>query len=165
MVMSVARAMDDGRALNPSRLSVYLDNCCYNRPYDNQVQLRVELETRAKLHIQRLIVDGQLALTISDVSRSENDENPFDDKRASIAAFFENATTFFKSDDSTVALAREFVSKGLKPKDASHLACAIGAGCDYFFTTDDRLLKFRNDRIAIMNPIDFIQSEGGDGDE
>jgi predicted nucleic acid-binding protein len=160
-----ASGSENAAQTNSPKLNIYLDNCCYNRPYDNQAQLRVELETKAKLHIQRLVVDGQLALTISDVLRSENDENPFGDKRASIAAFFKNATTVFKSDDNTVALAGEFVSKGLKPKDASHLACAIGAGYDYFFTTDDRLLKFRNDRVAIMNPIDFIQNEGGDGDE
>ena len=57
------------------------------------------------------------------------------------------------------------MSTGLKPKNASHLACAIGAGCDYFFTTDDRLLRFKDDRVAIVNPIDFIQREGGDDDE
>jgi len=26
-------------------------------------------------------------------------------------------------------------------KDAAHLACAIKAGCDYFITTDDKLIK------------------------
>jgi predicted nucleic acid-binding protein len=60
------------------------------------------------------------------------------------------------------ALAKEFMSRGVKPKDASHLACAVKAGCDYFFTTDDRLLKFKNEEIAIMNPMGFIQS-GEDG--
>jgi predicted nucleic acid-binding protein len=147
------------------RLSVYLDNCCYNRPYDNQAQLRVELETKAKLHIQKLIVDGKLALTVSDISQSENDENPFEDKRISINAFFANATTVFNSDDSTIALAKEFMSRGLKPKDASHLACAVKAGCDYFFTTDVRLLKFKSEEIAIMNPMGFIQSGEDDSYE
>ena len=26
-------------------MKVYLDNCCYNRPYDDQSQLRISLET------------------------------------------------------------------------------------------------------------------------
>ena len=30
---------------------LYLDNCCFNRPYDNQSHLLVRLETEAKLHI------------------------------------------------------------------------------------------------------------------
>ena len=33
-------------------MRVYLDNCCYNRPFDEQVQLRVRLETEAKMEIQ-----------------------------------------------------------------------------------------------------------------
>lgn len=33
-------------------MRVYLDNCCYNRPFDEQGQLRVRLETEAKLEIQ-----------------------------------------------------------------------------------------------------------------
>ncbi len=34
-------------------ISVYLDNCCYNRPYDDQNQPKVYLETQAKLLIQK----------------------------------------------------------------------------------------------------------------
>lgn len=26
-------------------MRVYLDNCCYNRPYDDQSQMRIHLET------------------------------------------------------------------------------------------------------------------------
>ena len=33
-------------------MRIYLDNCCYNRPYDDQSQMRVFLESQAKLHIQ-----------------------------------------------------------------------------------------------------------------
>ncbi len=33
------------------RLKIYLDNCCYNRPYDDQSQLKVSLEAQAKLEI------------------------------------------------------------------------------------------------------------------
>ena len=33
-------------------MRVYLDNCCYSRPFDDQSQLRVRLEIEAKLEIQ-----------------------------------------------------------------------------------------------------------------
>ena len=36
-------------------MKVYLNNCCYNRPYDDQTQIRIHLETEAKLHIQDVI--------------------------------------------------------------------------------------------------------------
>jgi len=38
-------------------IKIYLDNCCYNRPYDDQTQLRIELETKAKLFIQQKITE------------------------------------------------------------------------------------------------------------
>ena len=36
-------------------MRVYLDNCCYNRPFDEQTQLRVRLETEAKMEIQSMM--------------------------------------------------------------------------------------------------------------
>ena len=30
------------------KLRIYLDNCCFNRPYDDQSQLRISLETQAR---------------------------------------------------------------------------------------------------------------------
>ena len=48
---------------------------------------------------------------------------------------------------------------GLKPKDALHIACAKEAGCHYFLTTDDIILKRMTDKkgILVLNPIDFIK--------
>jgi hypothetical protein len=39
--------------------TIYLDNCAYNRPFDDQSQLRISLETQAKLYIQSLIKDNK----------------------------------------------------------------------------------------------------------
>ena len=35
-------------------IKVYLDNCAYNRPFDDQTQVKIALEAIAKQHIQRL---------------------------------------------------------------------------------------------------------------
>ena len=43
-------------------LKLYLDNCCFNRPYDDQTQLKIELETKAKLFVQNLIVKKEVDL-------------------------------------------------------------------------------------------------------
>ena len=43
-------------------MRIYLDNCSYNRPYDNQLQMRIYLETQAKLYIQELIKQKKLKL-------------------------------------------------------------------------------------------------------
>ena len=32
-------------------MRVYLDNCCHNRPFDEQSQLRIRLETEARMEV------------------------------------------------------------------------------------------------------------------
>ena len=49
--------------------------------------------------------------------------------------------------------------------DASHLACAIISGCDYFITTDKRLLKYKTDEIKVINPVDFIRIREDDDND
>jgi hypothetical protein len=39
-------------------LKIYLDNCCFNRPFDDQNQVKIRLESTAKLYIQKLVRDG-----------------------------------------------------------------------------------------------------------
>ena len=51
---------------------IYLDNCCYNRPYDDQTQVRISLESQAKLEIQRMIKEQQISLVTSYMNRYEN---------------------------------------------------------------------------------------------
>lgn len=50
---------------------------------------------------------------------------------------------------------------GIKQKDATHVACAIFAGCSHLITTDIRLLKYKSDKIKVLNPIDFIRELEG----
>jgi len=40
-------------------MRIYLDNCSFKRPFDAQLQLKIKLETEAKLSIQsaKLVVD------------------------------------------------------------------------------------------------------------
>ncbi|GAP72719.1 hypothetical protein SAMD00024442_4_72 [Candidatus Symbiothrix dinenymphae] len=51
---------------------IYLDNCCFNRPYDNQSQLKVIFETQAKLFIQGLVLKNNVELVWSYVLKFEN---------------------------------------------------------------------------------------------
>ncbi|MCK7575329.1 MAG: hypothetical protein MZV65_05220 [Chromatiales bacterium] len=46
---------------------IYLDMCCFNRPYDDQSQARIRLETEAKLLIQEHIHAGRCKLAWSAV--------------------------------------------------------------------------------------------------
>ena len=38
-------------------MKIDLDNCCFNRPFDDQSYMNISLETQAKLMIQTVILD------------------------------------------------------------------------------------------------------------
>ena len=136
---------------------VYLDNCSLNRPYDDQTQIRISLETEAKLYIQTSIANGKLEMAWSYMLYYENSKNTNIAKRNAILNFAKNAVIVTTANPSIIHRAKEIGATGIKAADALHIACAIDANCDCFITTDDRVLKYRSDSIQILDPIDFIR--------
>lgn len=51
----------------------------------------------------------------------------------------------------------DIMKNGVKYMDAAHISAAIIAQCDFFITTDKKLLNYKSDKIEIINPIDFIR--------
>ena len=64
-------------------------------------------------------------------------------------------------DDVIMQMAQIIMGTGVKEKDAYHVASAMYAKCDYFLTTDKRLLKFKNSRIKMINPVLFLDEMEG----
>ena len=58
-------------------MRIYLDLCCFNRPYDDQSQTRIRLETEAKLSLQEKIRSGACELIWSALLDLENPKNPY----------------------------------------------------------------------------------------
>lgn len=63
-------------------MKVYLDLCCFNRPFDDQSQLLVRLQTEAKLAIQESIRTHDHALIWSAILDLENTGNPDPERQA-----------------------------------------------------------------------------------
>lgn len=61
-----------------------------------------------------------------------------------------------KNEKDIANIAETIMETGIKEKDAYHVACAIKAECNYFVTTDDRLLKFQSEKIKLVTPGEFI---------
>ena len=141
-------------------LKIYLDNCCYNRPYDDQTQLKISLQTQAKLQIQKEAILGECELIWSYVLDFENAENPFEFKRTAIQEWENVAKEMIVENEEIINLANGLKTKGLGTKDALHIACAIYAKADYFITTDDKVLNKNIDLINIISPIDYISGKG-----
>ncbi|MBR1602236.1 MAG: PIN domain-containing protein [Synergistaceae bacterium] len=139
---------------------IYLDNCCYNRPFDDQLQFKIRLETQAKLQIQKDIIDGKHKLIWSYVLDYENSKNPFMEKREAIAPLRDLAVKIVVETDEIINFAEKLKVKGIKTFDALHIACAVSSNCDYYLTTDRKLLRSKINEINIADPIQFIFEQG-----
>lgn len=141
-------------------MRIYLDNCSYNRPYDDQSQIRIYLETQAKLYIQDMIRRGNLELVTSYVLDYENSRNRSLQKKMAIERFMKEYASIYVSDRNTDEIGKYadgIMKTGVKEKDAYHVACAVTARCKYFITTDDRLLKYHSENICLVTPGEFIR--------
>ena len=134
-----------------------LDNCCYNRPFDDQSQKKIRLETEAKLYIQADIRAKNYSMVWSYMLDIENRDNPYDEKRNAIQPWKGFAFEYCPSSDDIMSLGQKIMAQGIKPYDALHLSCAVKSGCDYFITTDKGLLNKTIPSLKIINPIDFVR--------
>lgn len=114
------------------------------------------LETQAKLQIQKEILQGKHELVWSFILEYENEQNPFDIRKMAIKDWKGVAKQLVISNDEIVSFAKGLLKKGIKEKDALHIACAVNAGFDVFFTTDKKLIHTPIPEIKTMNPIDYI---------
>ena len=77
-----------------------------------------------------------------------------------IEKFMEDYATFYvsnRNENRIKEYATTIMETGVKEKDAYHVACAILAECEYFITTDDRLLKYQSENIKLVTPGEFIR--------
>ena len=141
-------------------MRIYLDNCSYNRPYDDQKQIRINLESQAKSYIQKLIKSGELELVSSYVLEYENSRNRYLDRKKTIKQYIDNYASYYvgiAKRDVVEKMAADIMQTGIKEKDAAHIACAILAKCEYFISTDDRLLRYKTDKITLVTPGEFLR--------
>ena len=141
-------------------MRIYLDNCSFNRPYDSQT-ITIKIETEAKLYAQELIAKGELELIWSYVLDYENGRNPFEEKRSRIMMWKQYAVEYINETESVLELGEYFLNKvGLNMWDALHVACAVEGKCEYFITTDRRIINKCADeaKIRVLNPIPFLET-------
>jgi len=70
--------------------------------------------------------------------------------------FFKYAIIDLDETYEIIEIAKRAKKTGLMTKDSLHVACAIFANCDYLLTTDKRFLKYKDDRIQLLNPMQFL---------
>ena len=140
-------------------MKIYLDNCCFNRPFDDQSRIRIMLETEAKLRIQEEVRVGRFKLIWSYILDYENSKNPYEDRKLRIKGWEKYAVTDLQENDEVIERANSLNLTGFKKLDSLHIACAIISKCDFFITTDDKILSLAKtvEGIKITDPIGFIK--------
>ena len=87
----------------------------------------------------------------------ENSKNPYEDKREAIGMWKRIAKFDVQQENEEILQYAEALAKrGVKTFDALHVACAVSAKCDYFLTTDKKVLNTPVPELKIANPVQFI---------
>jgi len=147
-------------------ITVYLDTSVYNRPFDDQTQPRIALETLAFITIMQLTEIGQIALATSSVLAFENYKNPFSSRKQWVHYCMNNAKLHQTANENIKKRAKQLEQNAIKSMDALHLASAEAMNCNYFLSCDDRLLKrYKDHLLQVKNPVEFIFLFTGKNDE
>ena len=142
-------------------MRIYLDTCCYNRPFDDKSQISIQLESNAKLYIQKEISKGVYELVWSFILDHENKHNPQKEVQKNIQKWEHQSAIYCKPTEKVLRKSIQLESVGIDKNDAIHLACGILSECKYFITTDYDLIKTPMKEIKIINPIQFIYEMEG----
>lgn len=137
--------------------------CVYNRPFDDQSQPRIMIETQIFIMLLLMISRGQFDLINSFVLEYENSKNPNIENRLKILDLLGCSTDCISLDKGILDRSLGFEKYGLMGIDALHVACAEKAKADFFVTCDDNLIRklerIDNIKISFYNLIDFVLRE------
>ncbi len=139
-----------------SNVRVYLDTSVYNRPFDDQTQPRIWLETLALAVILQLIEAGEVELVSSAVVAYENNRNPFPLRQRWVTRCVQLARHDQPVDAGITGRAEALEQAGVGAVDALHLACAEAAASEYFLTCDDRVTRRYEGSLRVLNPVEFV---------
>lgn len=138
-------------------MRIYLDNCCYNRPYDDLKQDRIRLEAEAVMSILRLAEIGEWNILGSDVLDVEINKIKNIERRQRVALLYHIIDDKIEYTNRIRELALEIQkSANIKLYDSLHLASAVIGKADVFLSTDDKLIKACRKLtldICIANPV------------
>lgn len=141
---------------------IYLDACCLNRPFDDQEQARIHLESEAVRFILKHIGDGDFVWIGSDALEYEIHQAPDVNRRTEMLFTMDIISETVESVHQDAERIAELVRLGFGPMDAVHLMCAEKAKVDVLLTTDDNFKKkgiMYSDKlkVRIENPVTWLQ--------
>lgn len=143
-------------------MKIYLDVCCLNRPFDDQTQDRIHLESEAVITVLKHVETGDWIWISSSVVLFEVNQTPNSDRRNRLLTLCDKASRIIKLNEEIYTISENLKQIGFKSYDALHLACAEKAGVDILLSTDDKLIKKAAQcdnilTITVDNPLTWLQ--------
>ena len=120
---------------------IYLDVCCLNRPFDEQNQLRIHLETEAILAILEQCEANRWKLVSSSALIAEIAQIKDIEQQKQVQIALSIAQIRVLEGQPLQGRTLELVKLGFSFYDAAHIASAEKARADILLSTDDRLVR------------------------
>ncbi|MFZ3131347.1 MAG: PIN domain-containing protein [Desulfosporosinus sp.] len=140
-------------------MKVYLDVCCLNRPFDDQTQDKIRIESDAIIAILAKCASGEWQLLSSEVLDIEIDKTPDKWKQNKVYELYKLAKDRIMLNNTIIKRATEIQISGVKAFDSLHLASAEYAKADVFLTTDKNLLHMARRvklDVTTANPLNWF---------
>jgi len=137
-----------------------MDLCALKRPFDDQSQGRISLETHAVIRILFAKTNGVVTLCNSATLEFENGLNPNPTRKERIRILLSGFGPARPATDAIFHRASELIVEGIKDVDALHIACAEAQKAEYFITCDDLILRAASRivvRVKIANPVTIVE--------
>lgn len=145
---------------NMKKLKIYLDVCCLNRPFDDQTQDRIHLESEAILSVLNYSRNLNWTVIGSEIIDIEISRMPDSEKKLEVGILASMHQSYIAIDRTLEIRASELTELGFKAFDALHIACAEKGKADVLLTTDDGLLskaaQHGSIKIEVKNPLEWV---------
>ena len=141
-------------------MRIYLDTCCYNRPFDECVQSKVQMEAIAVKAIVNFCKYFEYDIVGSHAVTEEIKKIRDGKRLKNVQKFYTDAVNKHSNmSDDIDNRVQELKTHGLTGLDHYHLAFAEAAGVNFLLTTDDRFIKKcerLNSTVKVVNPLNFL---------
>lgn len=143
-------------------MKIYLDVSCLNRPFDDQSQTRIRLETEAVALVMERMDLGVWEQVSSQMATLEVEAIGDPERKECVQTLLEDVEICVRLTDKEFSRAAILEKLGFKAADALHVAAAETAVADVLLSCDDRLCRLakryrRQLLVQVVNPLVWLQ--------